>query len=77
MDLVKQKLDDKIGVAVRAGENNKARVLMNAKKDLVSQIDAKLPRYAEARKAFKDMKDLEELVAKSQQVKTLQICSAY
>lgn len=71
LDLVKQKLDDKIGVAMRAGENNKARVLMNAKKDLVSQIDAKLPRYAEARKAFKEMKDLEELVARSQQVKTL------
>lgn len=71
LDLVKQKLDDQINVALRKGANNQARLLSQAKNELVAQIDAKVPQYAEARKAFRAMKELEDLVAQGQNVKQL------
>ena len=52
MDAVKRALDDMEGAALRAGNRNQARVLGQLRRDLVEQIDAKVPRYAEARQIF-------------------------
>ena len=71
LDLAKQELDDQIGAAVRRGENYRAMRLEKAKNELVAQMDAKVPQYVEARKAFKAMKDLEDLVAQGKSVKQL------
>lgn len=52
MDAIKRALDDQIGSAVRAGNNNQARVLTTLKRDFVSELDSQVPRYAEARNVF-------------------------
>jgi hypothetical protein len=54
IDLVKRNLDDKIDSAMRAGEKNKARILMDSKKSLVEMMDAKSPTYQKARKIYAD-----------------------
>lgn len=54
MDLVKRNLDDKIDSAMRAGEKNKARILMDSKKSLVEMMDAQSPTYQKARKIYAD-----------------------
>lgn len=64
MDAIKRALDDDISVAVRAGNNNKSRVLTQLKRDFVKEIDAQVPQYAEARSLFAGeaaMKDAAEL----------------
>lgn len=48
----KMDLDDKIGVAVRAGAKNRVRILTGLKKDLLQQIDDQVPAYKEARNLF-------------------------
>lgn len=52
MDAVKRALDDQIGAARRSGNNNQARILTRLKNEFVSEIDAQVPRYAEARATF-------------------------
>ncbi len=51
-DAVKQELDDKIGAALRAGNKNAARRLINTKKALVEELDNQVPSYKEARNVF-------------------------
>jgi hypothetical protein len=48
-DQVKQDLDDKIGSALRSGERGEARRLTRLKNSLVSELDAAVPAYANAR----------------------------
>jgi hypothetical protein len=50
----KQNIDDQIGKAVRAGEGNKARILMKKKTQLLDEIGAQNPKYMEAMKVFAD-----------------------
>lgn len=55
----KQVLDDQIGVALRLGENNKARQLTRLKNEMIREADAQIPRYAEARATFAGERALE------------------
>ena len=55
----KQVLDDQIGVALRQGENNKARQLTRLKNEMIIEADAQIPRYAEARATFAGERALE------------------
>lgn len=59
LDAAKKSLDDKIGVAVRQGENQRARVLVGIKKDLVDELDKISPEYKEARKVFSDFASMQ------------------
>lgn len=52
IDATKQQLDDQIGVAVRAGENNRVRDLVRLKNAMMTEADATVPGYKEARAAF-------------------------
>ena len=52
-------LDDQIGVALRQGENNKARQLTRLKNEMIKEADAQIPRYAEARATFAGERALE------------------
>jgi hypothetical protein len=52
IDATKQQLDDQIGVAIRAGENNRARDLVRLKNAMMAEADASVPGYREARNAF-------------------------
>jgi len=52
VDATKKWLDDSIGKASRAGQNNKARVLRDAKSKLIDTADAAFPDYKAARDAF-------------------------
>lgn len=63
MDAVKRALGDSESAAIRAGNNNQARVLGQLRRDFVSEIDSQVPRYAEARSIFageQAMKDAAE-----------------
>lgn len=55
LDLAKRRIDDQIGVAQRAGNNNEARLLTGAKSDLVAKLDSLIPEYKPAREAFAGM----------------------
>ena len=48
-DQVKQDLDDKIGAALKSGERGEARRLTKLKNQLVKELDATVPSYANAR----------------------------
>lgn len=50
-DQIKQGLDDSYNVATRQGEAGEARRLLGLKKQLVTELDAKVPGYADARGA--------------------------
>ncbi len=52
LDLTKRALDDMIDGAKRSGNNNDARILTQLKDQLVKSVDAAVPEYAAARKAF-------------------------
>jgi hypothetical protein len=52
VDAVKKNIDDMISAAQRAGENNRARLLMQRKDALVQIADEAFPEYAAARAAF-------------------------
>lgn len=52
LDYVKRELDDMAGAAARAGKKNKARQITNLKNDLVAEIDAAVPEYAQARQIW-------------------------
>jgi hypothetical protein len=60
LDYAKRALDDKIGVALRAGENQKARALMGTKRALLDELDYQIPIYAKARAAFAGPKALDD-----------------
>ena len=55
----KEVLGDQIGTALRAGENNKARDLMRFKNEMMSEADAALPGYKDARNLFAGQRNLE------------------
>lgn len=59
IDATKQVLDDQIGVALRAGENNKVRDLVRLKNAMIDEVDSALPQYKEARDAFAGKAQLE------------------
>jgi len=59
IDATKQELDDQIGVALRQGENNLVRELVRLKNLLVSEADAAIPEYAQARQLFAGKAQLE------------------
>lgn len=52
LDLVKRNLDDQIGAAQRAGENNRVRILTKTKDDLLTFLDAHSPAYKTARAEY-------------------------
>jgi DNA-binding TFAR19-related protein (PDSD5 family) len=52
LDLVKRKVDDDIKALQRAGRNNEARLLTQARGELVNRIDLEVPDYSRARAAF-------------------------
>ncbi|MES2367713.1 MAG: cation-transporting P-type ATPase [Pseudomonadota bacterium] len=52
IDATKQELDDQIGVALRAGENNRARDLVRLKNVMVEEADRTVPDYKDARQMF-------------------------
>lgn len=49
---IKMALDDQINTAMRAGENGKARNVLQVKSRLVDMMDREIPGYAEARQAY-------------------------
>ncbi len=59
IDATKQVLDDQIGVALRAGENNKVRDLVRLKNIMIDEVDSAVPQYKEARDAFAGKAQLE------------------
>jgi hypothetical protein len=61
-DFVKRELDNKIGLAVRAGADDDVRQLTLMKKALVNEIDKQNPAYATARKIFSDRKSVERAI---------------
>jgi hypothetical protein len=52
INATKQQMDDQIGAAIRAGENNRARDLVRLKNLMVDEADVALPGYKAARDAF-------------------------
>lgn len=54
LNAVKKNIDDKINVAKRQGENELVSRLTGIKNELVGQIDAVAPEYAEARKIYEN-----------------------
>lgn len=59
IDATKQELDDQIGVALRQGENNKARELTRLKNEMIKEADAQIPKYKQARETFAGERALE------------------
>jgi hypothetical protein len=59
LDSAKKILDDKIGVAIRGGENQQARVLTIIKKELVNKLDELNPDYKKARQVFSDFASIQ------------------
>jgi hypothetical protein len=62
LDLAKQHLDSEIGKAVKFEDNYQASFLSQARADLLSVMDKRVPVYAKARQSFADMKELENYV---------------
>ena len=58
LDAAKRILDDKIGVAIRQGENQQSRVLLGIKKELVDKLDELNPYYKKARQVFSDFSSI-------------------
>lgn len=59
LDGAKKSLDDIIGTAKRAGQNQKAASFIRLKKQLLEELDAASPTYKKARKVFSDFSSLE------------------
>lgn len=62
----KMALDDAIGEAKRAGKDTKARVLMNAKNDLLAAMDDAAPDYKQARDLYAGDSELINAAASGQ-----------
>jgi len=67
IDATKQVLDDKIGVAVRKGANNRARDLIRLKNVMIDEADTAIPVYREARDLFAGKSALENAAAIGEQ----------
>ncbi len=52
LDLAKRHLDDLHAAAQQSGQNNRARIIAEAREKLIASLDEKFPRYKEARDAF-------------------------
>jgi len=72
MDAVKRELDDRIGVARRAGRMDDARILTTMKKGIVAEVDAQNPIYAEARRAFSDSMEIEDALNLGRKILTVE-----
>lgn len=59
LDAAKKSLDDKIGAAIRGGENQRARALTDIKSQLVNKLDELNPDYKKARQVFSDFASIE------------------
>lgn len=59
INVSKQELDDQITSAIRKGDNNKARTLINLRNQLVSEADRTIPTYKQARDLFAGKAELE------------------
>lgn len=59
LDATKKMLDDKIGVAIRAGEKQQAASLLGLKSELLTRLDKVNPDYAKARKVFSDYSSIQ------------------
>lgn len=60
IDGVKKVLDDGIGSAMRAGEKERAKVLLGLKSELLKEVDSVVPEYKRARNIFSGFKALED-----------------
>lgn len=59
LDGAKKSIDDIIGESLRAGKNQKAASYQILKQELVKELDAASPTYAQARKVFSDHASIE------------------
>lgn len=59
INATKQELDDRIGVAIRAGEKHKVRDLVRLKNAMVDEADESIPEYKQARSLFAGKASLE------------------
>lgn len=59
LDAAKKSLDDKIGKAIRQGERQEAKALLDIKKELVNKLDELNPDYKKAREVFSDFTAIE------------------
>lgn len=66
IDYMKRSLDDEITNLFRAGNNNKARNLLELKNTLLEQAN-NIPEYSQARRTFSTIKDLESAVDQGRQ----------
>lgn len=71
LDQVKKRFDGMIGKYDRSGDNYKKNLYMQAKQELLGQIDPQVPQYAQARQAFGDNASLKELVETGRNYGTL------
>jgi hypothetical protein len=53
-DYMKRALDDKVGAAIRAGNNDEARVLTSLKRELLDIADDQIPAYKTARSIYSE-----------------------
>lgn len=62
LDYAKRNIDDQIATALRTGEKNRARILTDAKNQLVTTLDKESPTYGAARALYSEgAKPLEQL----------------
>lgn len=59
VDAAKKVIDDKIGVSIRQGSNNKAMELVKLKNKMISEVDSAVPDYKIARDTFAGKAQLE------------------
>ncbi len=52
MDAAKRHLDDRIGSALRTGERDTARRLINLRRELLEEVDRQVPAFAQARATY-------------------------
>jgi len=71
IDATKKELDDQIGKLIRTGEMNRARLLIQQKKLLVTEADKAFPGYAKARQLYADKAALEGAAAAGSNIRKL------
>src|SRR5262249_12073637 len=67
-DYVKRGIDDEIGAAVRAGQNNKVRNLSNIVRRLRATLDKEVPGYQQARNAWSGPAQYREAIEEGEQI---------
>lgn len=67
IDATKQKLDDKIAVAIRQGERGLVRELVRVKNALVEEADKAIPEYQQARSLFAGKAQMESAAEMGEQ----------